>query len=852
MIRSIRTAILALSLLTLITALWADGILIPQPVPEAPKPRPLPVKWHRVDVQINNQVAQTSIDQVFINEHDRDLEATYLFPLPEQAAISEFAMFTDDKRITGTILDRDEARRTYEEIVRQMRDPALLEYVGRDLFRARVYPVPAKGEKRIQMKYSEVLKLDGGVCKYVYPLDIEKYSPKPLQEVAINVTLQSKVPIKAVYSPTHKIDVHRKDDFNAVIGFEAKDVRPDQDFVLYYTVSQKDFGLNLITHRPAGEDGFFLMLVAPKEGLQAQEIAAKDIIFVFDTSGSMAGEKIRQARDALRFCINRLNRGDRFNIVTFASAVETFDENIVPASPQNVERALKFIDGIEAAGATDIDSALKTALDMVKGDRPSMILFLTDGMPTAGEKDEAKIIQNVAQRNSGMPQVTRDVDVVGETEDGRVLVSVTLNEAELTDAVEMIANAGNVAVIIRGDVRGRKVTMELVNVPVVVALKTIADASGCRFEQKDDTVILTAMPGGGKRPLDRESAPGKAKRKARIFVFGVGHDVNTHLLDRIAGDNGGTSDYVEPGESIEADVSSLYTKIAHPVLSNISVDFGDITVHDYYPRELPDLFKGVQLTLLGRYKGDGAATIKLSGYVGGQEKTFTFDAAFPKEEKGNSFIPRLWATRKIGVLLDEIRLNGESKELKDSIIALSTRYGVMTPYTSFLVQERKDLVAARARRSLAQRSGFAGPALGSASLGVPAGPPAPPAAMPQASAGGKAVEAAKHIGNLVRAEEELDSAVMSQPVAVVDGKTFYFDGETWIDNDFDEALPAHEIRYMSDAYFALLNVRPDWGKFLSLGDKVVFRIGDEVIEISDTGNEKLTEEELRRFEELGK
>jgi len=852
MIRSIRTAVLTLSLLSLITALWADGILIPQPVPEAPRPRPLPVKWHHVDVQIKDQVAQTAIDQVFVNEQDRDLEATYLFPLPEQAAISEFAMFTNGKRITGTILDRDEARRTYEKIVRQMRDPALLEYVGRDLFRARVYPVPANGEKRIQMEYSELLKLEGGVCKYVYPLDIEKYSPKPLQEVAINVTLQSKIPIKAIYSPTHKIDVHRKDEFNTVVGFEAKDVRPNQDFVLYYTVSRKDFGLSLITHRPPDEDGFFLMLLAPKEELQAQEIAAKDIVFVFDTSGSMAGDKIKQARDALRFCINRLNKDDRFNIVTFASAVEAFDENLVPASSQNIKRALNFIDGIEAAGATDIDSALKTALGMAKSDRPSMILFLTDGMPTAGEKDEAKIIENVAQRNGGKPQLTEGVDVVGETEDGQALVSVALREAELTDAVEMIARAGNVAVIIRGDVRGRKVTAKLVNVPVVTALKSIADLGGCRFEQQDGTVILTAMPEDRKRPSEKEFARGLAKRKARIFVFGVGHDVNTHLLDRIAGDNGGTSDYVEPGESIEADVSSLYTKIAHPVLSNISVDFGDITVYDYYPRELPDLFKSVQLTLLGRYKGDGAAVIKLSGYVGAQEKTFAFDAAFPKEEKDNSFIPRLWATRKIGVLLDEIRLNGESKELRDSIIALSTRYGVMTPYTSFLIQERKDLVAARARRSLAERGGFAGPALGSASPGVAAGPPAPVAAMPQVATGGKAVEAAKHIGNLVRAEEELDSAVMSQPVVVVGGKTFYFDGETWIDNDFDGALPAHEIRYMSDAYFALLNVRPDWGKFLSLGDKVVFRIGDEVIKIGDTGKEKLTEEELRHFTQLGK
>ena len=133
--------------------LYADGFIIPKPHPGEKIP-PLSVKYHRVSVEIINQVAKTSIDQVFINNHPRDIEGIYIFPLPEEATISEFAMYIGDKKVEGEILDRDQARRIYEDIVRRMKDPALLEYVGRNMFRARVYPIPARGEKRIRLSYT--------------------------------------------------------------------------------------------------------------------------------------------------------------------------------------------------------------------------------------------------------------------------------------------------------------------------------------------------------------------------------------------------------------------------------------------------------------------------------------------------------------------------------------------------------------------------------------------------------------------------------------------------------------------------------------------------------------------------
>ena len=150
----------------------ADGFIVPVPPPHVETVPDLAVKYHRVKVTIEDQVAKTSIDQVFLNDSPYELEGTYIFPLPDEAAISDFAMFVDGQRLSGRILDREEARRIYESIVRRRRDPALLEYIGRNAFQASIYPIPAHGEKRVQLAYSQVLRAERGLIYYVYPLTV--------------------------------------------------------------------------------------------------------------------------------------------------------------------------------------------------------------------------------------------------------------------------------------------------------------------------------------------------------------------------------------------------------------------------------------------------------------------------------------------------------------------------------------------------------------------------------------------------------------------------------------------------------------------------------------------------------
>jgi Ca-activated chloride channel family protein len=351
-----------------------------------------------VDVEIDRQVASTTIEQVFHNEIDRILEGTYLFPIPENASISKFTMWMNGEEVEGEVVEAGKARRIYEDIVRRSRDPGLLEYVGRDLFRARVFPIPARGDVKIKIVYEEILEYDAGLVEYRHPLKFDRNTVKKIDQVSISVEIDSDVAIKSLYSPSHEIDTKLRGR-KASCGFELNDAVLDRDFVLYYTVSTEDVGLNLLTHRPHGEDGYFMMLLSPGKLGDPRRIVAKDVVFVLDKSGSMKGEKIEQARGALAYCVESLNDDDRFNIVLFSTNVTSYHDGLVTATRGEKKKALKFIEDIEARGGTDINEALESALDMPASKNPRMIVFLTDGLPTVGETDIDRILSNLRKRN---------------------------------------------------------------------------------------------------------------------------------------------------------------------------------------------------------------------------------------------------------------------------------------------------------------------------------------------------------------------------------------------------------------------------------------------------------------------
>ena len=282
----------------------ADGIIIVDPPPgvDVRLDQSLAIKYHHVDIQIKDQVATTRVDQVFVNDNPWTAEGTYIFPLPEDAAVSDFVMWVDGKAVHGEILEADEARAIYNDVVRRMKDPALLEYVGRKALKASVFPIPPGEERKIELEYSQILPVENGLVHYIYPLSTERFSARPLQDLVVRAEIESREALKAVYSSRHEVSIDREDDYHALLGLEQTDVLPDRDFELFYTISTEKVGLNLLSYKEEGQDGFFLLLAAPDVQVDEEEIVAKDVILVLDTSGSMRRREDRPGQGGCQIC----------------------------------------------------------------------------------------------------------------------------------------------------------------------------------------------------------------------------------------------------------------------------------------------------------------------------------------------------------------------------------------------------------------------------------------------------------------------------------------------------------------------------------------------------------------------
>src|SRR5881394_3757224 len=241
-----KTLVLAIGLFLLgsISQSRGDGFIVierPIYVPPTHFPfAPLEVTSHQVNVKIDGQVAITSIDQEFYNPNDQRLEGFYMFPVPKGAHIDKFSIEIGGKSVDAELLPADKARGIYEDIVRKLRDPALLEYADRDLFKVRIFPIEPNSKKRITLTYSQLLKSDGGLVTLIFPLNTEKYSAAPIKTVSVKVDLETTRALKSVYSPSHKVEIRRPTGTRATVGYEANDVKPDTDFQLLFQQEQSD------------------------------------------------------------------------------------------------------------------------------------------------------------------------------------------------------------------------------------------------------------------------------------------------------------------------------------------------------------------------------------------------------------------------------------------------------------------------------------------------------------------------------------------------------------------------------------------------------------------------------------
>ena len=590
-------------------------------------PRPLsPVEVRAIDatVRIEDQIARTTLTITFFNPAGQQQEGQVLLPVPMGAVLKSFAMEGASREFKARVLPKDEARRIYDRIVAQSKDPAILEFAGHGAVDSSVFPIPGRSECKLRFTYEELVPADMDRLDYVL---LRSESPDYRVKWNIDVKWALKGGIATAYSPTHEISPAR-----IAKGFRAKlggRIAPGPFRLSVLRRKKKGAVASFLTHPEEGRDGgHFLLLIVPPERDENAPALKREVTVVIDRSGSMAGEKMDQARAAAVQVVEGLEEGEFFNLIIYNEAVEPFAEKPVIVNRDNLMRARKFIEAIRVSGGTNIHGALQKAIaqPVRKGIVP-IVLFLTDGLPTIGETSEKRIREKVRDSN---------------------------------------------------------------------------------------------------------------RNRRRIFTFGVGVDVNTPLLSRLADDSRATATYVLPKEKVEVKVASVFRRLSGPVLSvprlKVVTRNGEPVPHridDLVPHQLPDFFSSDQIIVTGRYRGSEPLEFRLTGDDGERRRKFTF--AFRPGEKRNPFVPRLWAMRKIAVLTEALRdlgadsaLNGLTgdnvdrndprvKELVNEIVRLSTEHGILSEYTAFLAlegevfrpEERRAALAAGNfdQRALKTRSG---------------------------------------------------------------------------------------------------------------------------------------------------
>ncbi len=642
--------------------------------PAHPLPRGLIEKVRSaVQVSVTSRIARVTVEEWFRNAGPLMDEGSYLYPLPGEATFSEFSLWQGERKLKGETMDANQARAIYEAIVRQKRDPALIELVSHGLLRARVFPINPGETRKITLRYTQILDRVGDAWRLRYAAGTGATAR------SFRLEADSAARFGDPYSPTHRVTASRSADRLTVT---LADTSWSGDLELLLPLARGLVGMSLLTHRPMGEDGYFMLLLAP--GALAQtEAVRRDLVAVLDISGSMSGEKLDQAKAALVQLLGSLRQGDRFRVVTFASKVRRYGAGCTDVSPGTIRDAQEWVRAQSADGGTNVAGALNEAFTVPPADAGlGVVVFLTDGMPTVGESDPERIADQ-AERGRG------------------------------------------------------------------------------RF---------------------------------RVFAFGIGYDVNTYVLDRLTERARGVTEYLQPGGDIERAVGSLAAKIASPVLTDLTVSARGVELYELQPASLPDLFAGDELVVLGRCRGVGRGDwdVTVTGRRNGHEERFTTTAHVGDEQAANDYIPQLWATRKAGALAREIRLHGQSPELMHSLKQLALRYGILTEYTSYLVQE-PGVVAVR---SLDGRLA-----------------PAPAMQTGEASVA-QARREAKSAGAMVAADAaDMDAMLRARagiaPTQRVGSRLFIWRDSTWTDLGHGDSLRVVTVEPFSEAYFALLRALPE-------------------------------------------
>ena len=581
---------------------WSAHVIVPQARAYSPGQSPaLEVMGVNVGVVIRDQVASTMMEVRVRNSTPSRQQAELLVPVPDGAVVRGFTFQGPGAEPSAHLLPRDEARQTYERIVAQARDPALLEFAGFNLVRSSVFPVEPGGTQAVRLTYEHLLAATGDRVDYVLPRSESVEYTVPWK---IAVKLATDAPITALYSPSHRLRTVRRQTKTAEIELAEGAGSEPGPFRLSFLRERGDISATLFAYPdPKTAGGYFLLLAGLPPGTGKADLPAlrREVTLVIDRSGSMRGEKLDQVREAALQVLAGLDDGETFNVILYNEGVDPFAERPVGKSRTTMREATEFLRGMTARGGTNIHDALLESLRQPTTDGTlPIVLFMTDGLATIGQTSEA--------------------------------------------AIRDMARAGNV-------------------------------------------------------------------HARRIFTFGVGVDVNTPLLEKVAYESRGTTTFILPAEDVEVKVAAVFKRLQGPILSDpilaVEPAGGRKRTRELIPSRIPDVFEGDQIVLLGQYLGEEPLTFSLRGNYRGQPRAFTFRLSLDQATTRNGFVARLWASRKIGLLVDAIREQGSTpgvvsraaksrtnpvtRELVDEVVRLSTEFGILTEYTAFLAREGTDL-----------------------------------------------------------------------------------------------------------------------------------------------------------------
>jgi Ca-activated chloride channel family protein len=562
-----------------------------------------PLRHTDVKAEISGFLARVKVTQEFENNFSDKIEAVYVFPLPQNAAVDDMTMRIGERVVRGKIMKREEAREVYEAAKSNGQIAGLLDQERPNIFTQAVANILPGEKVIIEISYVETLKYEDGQYEFMFPMvvgpryipgnptgnqgggfapdtdkvpDGSKITPNVAKDraghdISIEVKLDAGVPVETFASKSHEIESNRLSANSSLIKLKNEKTIPNKDFILRYDVAGKKIEDAVLLHR-AEKGGYFTLILQPPDIVRPQDATPKEIVFVIDTSGSMSGFPIEKAKESMKMALDGLNPQDTFNLITFAGDTHVLFDKPVAATAENMQKAQEFLASRQGMGGTEMMKAIKAALDPSDSQQHIRIVcFMTDGY------------------------VGNDKEIIAEIQ---------------------------------------------------------------------------------KHP------------NARVFSFGIGGSVNRFLLDKMAEEGRGEVEYVALTDDGSAAARRFHERVRSPLLTDISLDFGNLQVADVYPKRINDLFSAKPVVVHGRFTKSGSGTIRLKGKSFGREIVREISVNLPENEPNHDVLATLWARTRIDDLTSQDYTN-QKPEIRETITNLGLEYRLMTQFTSFVAVEER-------------------------------------------------------------------------------------------------------------------------------------------------------------------